>query len=129
MAKGAEHTKEALGGLGTLIGAIGGGFGAPKGKKTEGLGRGVGQGLGWDVGGGAGSMLGGVAGPAIMAAIAKAQGRELSPEEMLGAASLGAVGGYGLGGLGGRQVAKGMMGDPSWKSKEQDDLRQEAALA
>lgn len=137
LAKAGSHQKQALGGIGTLIGALGGTVGAPSGNKTEGLGRGVGKGLGWDIGGGAGMGLGalggGALGPAIMAAIAKARGQEVDPAAMAGAAgsgaALGGAAGYLGGGLAGKGVAGSMMGDPSWKSKEHDDIQQEAALA
>lgn len=129
MAKAGAHEKQALGGLGTLIGAAGGGLMAPSGNKMEGVGRGVGQGLGWDVGGALGGGLGSALGPAIMAAIAKHQGRQVTPEELSGAAGVGALGGYGLGGFAGKGLAGNMMGDPTWKSKEEESLKQEAALA
>lgn len=129
MAKAGAHQKQALGGLGTLLGAAGGGLMAPSGNKMEGVGRGVGKGLGWDIGGGLGSGLGAALGPAIMAAIAKHQGRQVTPEELSGAAGVGALGGYGLGGFAGKGIAGGMMGDPTWKSKEEESLKQEAALA
>ena len=120
--------KQALGGIGTTVGALGGVLGAPKGNKMEGLGRGTGQGLGWDVGGGlgmfGGGIGGGVGGGVLAALIAKLSG--MDPQgisQMAGTgASAGMIGGMGLGYLGGgelgRRTAKGMMGDPTYQQPQ-----------
>ena len=139
MAKAGAHEKQALGGLGTLIGAIGGTAMAGKGNRVEGLGRGVGKGLGWDIGGYGGSIAGGLGGgligPALMAAIAKSQGRQLSPEELAAAtmtgAGVGGVGGYVGGGMMGKGLVGKLMGPASYdkKNKAEEEVQQEAALA
>lgn len=133
--------KQALGGIGTAIGAVGGLTQSPSGHRMEGVGRGVGQGLGWDIGGGLGATagmglgaLGGAAaGPAIAQLIAALQGRQADPNAMAQAAITGGTAGAGLGGLGGyfgggmlgRGAAKGMMGDPTWE--EDNSARQTTA--
>lgn len=138
--------KQALGGLGTAIGAAGGLMGSPSGHRMEGMGRGVGQGLGWDIGGGLGmgagagmgALGGAAAGPALAQLIAALQGRQVDPQAMrqsamsgaTAGAGLGAVGGYFGGGMLGRGAAQSMMGDPTWEqenSKRQTTAAQMAA--
>lgn len=150
--------KQALGGLGTFVGAIGGTAGAPKGKRTEGLGRGVGQGLGWDVGAGLGTGVGGAAGllathflaPLIAKRYGGLQDGQLSPsitsrisgpmaqsaeymkiQRALGGLGIAAGGaaGYLGGGLLGRSTAKAMMGKPSWEEERDTQGEQDATTA
>lgn len=133
--------KQALGGIGTAIGAAGGLMGSPSGHRMEGMGRGVGQGLGWDIGGGfgmgagagLGALGGAAAGPAIAQLIAALQGRQADPQalqqSMMGGATagagLGGVAGYLGGGLLGRGAAQGLMGDPTWE--QENSARQTTA--
>jgi len=130
-----SREKQALGGIGTLVGAAGGTLDAPQGNKMEGLGRGVGQGLGWDVGGVAGGASGGglgaAGGGALAALIAKLTGA--SPEATASAVTggiglggtLGGAAGYLGGGLLGRRTAKSMMGDPTYDNKKQPQRAQD----
>lgn len=134
--------KQALGVLGTAIGAAGGLMGAPSGNRMEGMGRGAGQGLGWDVGGGIGAGLGtlggAAAGRALVELIAALQGRQsgrwadtqaFHQSMMSGVtagAGLGGVAGYFGGGMLGRGAAKGLMGDPTW---EQENSQRQTTAA
>ena len=123
---GKNFAKQALGGIGTTIGAVGGAMGAPEGNKMEGMGRGAGQGLGWDVGGGigglAGAGAGGLGGGALGALIAQLTGSDPGAGAAAGA-PLGAMGGGLMGYLGGgelgRRGAQSMMGDPTYEDQPQ----------
>jgi hypothetical protein len=118
--------KQALGGLGTLVGAGVGTANAPKGNKMEGLGRGVGQGLGWDVGGTLGANVGAGAGTigglSLIALLETLTEQRLGQGAQNGVMGLGAASGAGAGYLGGgflgKHLAKGMMGNPSWQNKD-----------
>ncbi len=140
---GGKLEKQALGGLGTGIGALAGAIQSPQGSKMEGVGRGVGQGLGWDIGGGlgmlggapAGAIAGGVGAPLVAKLIAAMRGQQVDPGAMAGLAGSGAAGGAAIGGVGGylgggmlgRGAAKGMMGKPSWDEDQDVTAAQMAA--
>lgn len=118
--------KQALGGIGTLIGALAGPLSAPEGHRVEGFGRGVGRGLGTDigmgVGGFGGSLMGGAAGalPAILAAAGgnKELAAQLAAAGVPVGMGIGGLGGMGLGGILGYKATGKMMGKPSWKKDE-----------
>lgn len=120
--------KQALGGIGTLIGAILGGTRAPAGNKMEGIGRGGGQGLGWDVGGSIGlvpgATVGSLAGSGVGALLSQIMNGDWKSGASLGALGGGLSGGtvgYLGGGMLGRQTAKGMMGNPTWQQPQRKD--------
>lgn len=120
--------KQAIGGIGTLIGTILGALKSPSGHKMEGVGRGGTQGLGWDVGGGigagAGGLTGAVAGGGLGALLAGLAGKDPIIGAATGAVPGGIVGGgagYIGGGLLGRGAAKNMMGNPSWRQPQRKD--------
>lgn len=136
--------KQALGGIGTLAGALAGPVSAGQGNRVEGLGRGVGRGLGWDIGGSLGSLLGGGAGVAAggglgaLAALlyAAKTGNPYSRGQLArliasGALSGGTVGagvgagaGYFGGGVLGYQGAGKVMGPASYQKKEKGNEAQ-----
>lgn len=89
-----QNEKQALGGLGTTIGALYGAASGNPGDRWRSAGRGAVKGLGWDAGAGMGAGVG-----ALL-------GMPLGP---VGMAAGGAIGGIG-GGLTGKNVAGALLG-------------------
>lgn len=115
-----KHALDKLGGLGTLIGAVGGGvLGHQRGNTAEGIGRGVVRGFGTDAGmslgalGGAG--IGSLAGAGIGGLIGGPQGAATGIGVGMAA---GGIGGGVLGGLGGYDLTGRMLGAPKGEDGE-----------
>jgi len=104
-----NHNKQA----GALSGALlGGGIGAaraPKGHRSEGLGRGATRGAMTGGGASIGALLGLLAGAGTHSVAG------VDTRIAQGLAILGGLGGAGLGGYGGWRLSGGMLGKPSWE--------------
>ncbi len=94
--------------LGGTLGALPGLAGAPKGKRTEGLGRGVARGAGM----GAGAFYG-LTGAQNVANMLQVE----NPWAALGLMGAGGIGG----GIAGDVLTRGLIGRPTWETEDKDE--------